>query len=175
VVDTLPVGTVPDRGMIDFHSLEAEKSIESMLAMDWERLIPGHPGAPNGRLGTKEDVRAQLPFLRDASAAVKVAACEGKCWEPAEREVKLPQYESWPGYTAGLPLLLHRYCGLWGRGTRASARATTNPTSAGFLWYSSGTVSEPLCRKGELAPFHMSDSCLLVACAGENFRVIVQT
>lgn len=117
VVDTLPVGTVPGRGMIDFHPLEVEKSIESMLAMDWERLIPGHPGQPGGRLGTKDDARAQLQFLRDASEAVKTAAREGKCWEPAEKEVKLPQYESWPGYAAGMPFVLRRYCGLWGRGT----------------------------------------------------------
>jgi glyoxylase-like metal-dependent hydrolase (beta-lactamase superfamily II) len=117
VVDVLPVGSVPGRGMIDFFPLEAEKSIESMLAMDWERLIPGHPGVPNGRLGTKDDVRAQLQFLRDASDAVKAAAREGKCWEPAEREVTLPKYESWPGYATNLPFVLRRYCGLWGRGT----------------------------------------------------------
>lgn len=117
VVDVLPVGSVPGRGMIDFHPLEAEKSIESMLAMDWERLIPGHPGAPNGRLGTKDDVRAQLQFLRDASEAVKTAAREGKCWEPAEKEVTLPQYENWAGYKNNLPFVLRRYCGLWGRGT----------------------------------------------------------
>lgn len=117
VVDVLPVGSTPGRGMIDFYPLEAEKSIESMLKLDWERLIPGHPGAPNGRLGTKDDARAQLQFLRDASETVKAAAREGKCWEPAEKEVTLPQYESWPGYKNGLPFVLRRYCGLWGRGT----------------------------------------------------------
>ncbi len=116
VVDVLPVGSVPGRGMIDFHPLEAEKSIESMLAMDWDRMIPGHPG-PGGRLGTKDDVRAQLTFLRDASDAVKIAAREGKCWDAAEKEVTLPKYESWPGYITNLPFVLRRYCGLWGRGT----------------------------------------------------------
>ena len=117
VVDVLPVGSVPGRGMIDFYPLEAEKSIESILALDWDRLIPGHPGQPDGRLGTKDDVRAQLQFLRDASEAVKAAAREGKCWEPAEKEVTLPQYENWPGYKNNLPFVLRRYCGLWGRGT----------------------------------------------------------
>jgi len=117
VVDVLPVGSVPGRGMIDFHPLEAEDSIREILDLDWERMIPGHPGAPNGRLGTKDDVRAQLQFLRDASDAVKVAAREGKCWEPAEKEVTLPKYESWPGYAGNLPFVLRRYCGLWGRGT----------------------------------------------------------
>ena len=116
VVDVLPVGTVPGRGMIDFHPLEAEDSIQKILAMEWDRMIPGHPG-PGDRLGTKQDVADQLQFLRDASEAVKVAAREGKCWEPAEKEVTLPKYEKWPGYAAGLPFVLRRYCGLWGRGT----------------------------------------------------------
>lgn len=116
VVDLLPVGSVPGRGMIDFHPLEAEESIKRILAMDWERLFPGHPG-PGGRLGTKQDAQDQLTFLQDASEAMKGPAREGKCWEPAEREVKLPKYEKWPGYENNLPLVMRRYCGLWGRGT----------------------------------------------------------
>jgi glyoxylase-like metal-dependent hydrolase (beta-lactamase superfamily II) len=115
-VDFLPVATVPGRGMIDFYPLEAEDSIKKVLKMDWERLIPGHPG-PGDRLGTKADVQDQLAFLQDASETVKVAAREGKCWDAAEKEVKLPKYEKWPGYEANLPFVLRRYCGLWGRGT----------------------------------------------------------
>jgi len=116
-VDFLPVGTLPGRGMIDFYPLEAENSIKQVMAMDWERLIPGHPGAPGGRLGTKKDAQDQLTFLQDASEAVKAEAREGKCWEPAEKEMKLPKYENWPNYQAALPFVLRRYCGLWGRGT----------------------------------------------------------
>lgn len=116
VVDLLPVGQVPGRGMIDFYPLEAEESIKQILAMDWERLIPGHPG-PGDRLGTKQDARDQLTFLQDASEAVKGPAREGKCWEPAEKEVRLPKYEQWPGYEANMPFVTRRYCGLWGRGT----------------------------------------------------------
>jgi glyoxylase-like metal-dependent hydrolase (beta-lactamase superfamily II) len=116
VVDVLPVGQVPGRGMIDFYPIEAESSIKQILAMDWERLIPGHPG-PNDRLGTKQDVQDQLTFLQDASEAVKAAAREGKCWEPAENEVKLPKYEKWPNYAANLQFVTRRYCLLWGRGT----------------------------------------------------------
>ncbi|HET9404444.1 MAG TPA: MBL fold metallo-hydrolase [Burkholderiales bacterium] len=117
VVDILPVGSVPGRGMIDFYPLEAEKSIEEILKLDWDRLIPGHPGQPGGRLGTKADAQAQLAFLRDASETVKAAAREGKCWDRVEKELKLPQYESWPGYQNNLQFVLRRYCGLWGRGT----------------------------------------------------------
>jgi len=116
VVDFIPVGQVPGRGMIDFYPLEAEQSIKRVLSMDWERMIPGHPGVGD-RLGTKQDAQDQLTFLQDASAAVKVAAREGKCWEPAEKEVKLPKYEKWPGYENNLQFVTRRYCGLWGRGT----------------------------------------------------------
>ena len=116
VVDLLPVGQIPGRGMIDFYPLEAESSIKQILAMDWEQLVPGHPGVGD-RLGTKKDVQDQLTFLQDASQAVKPLAREGKCWEPVEKEVRLPKYEKWPGYEAGLPFVLRRYCGLWGRGT----------------------------------------------------------
>ena len=116
VVDTLPVGQVPGRGMIDFHPIESEAFIKKVLAMDWERLIPGHPG-PNDRLGTRQDVQDQLTFLEDASAEMKKLAQDGKCWDTAEKEFKLTKYESWPGYANNLPFVARRYCGLWGRGT----------------------------------------------------------
>ena len=117
MVDLIPVGTLPGRGMIDFYPLEAENSIKQVLAMDWEKLIPGHPGNPGGRLGTKKDAEDQLTFLQYASEAVKAEAREGKCWEPAEKELQLPNYENWPNYKAALPFVVRRYCGLWGRGT----------------------------------------------------------
>ncbi len=116
VVDSIPVGTVPGRGMIDFHPLEAEKFIADVIAMDWATLIPGHPG-PGDRLGTKKDAEDQQQLLKDASAEMKVLAREGKCWDQAEKEFKLDKYASWPGYAAGLPFIARRYCGLWGRGT----------------------------------------------------------
>jgi glyoxylase-like metal-dependent hydrolase (beta-lactamase superfamily II) len=117
VVDLIGVGTMPGRGLIDFYPLEAEASIEKILAMNWDRLIPGHPGAPNGRLGTKKDAEDQLAILREASAEIQKLAREGKCWEPAEKELKLERYASWPGYANSMQFLGRRYCGLWGRGT----------------------------------------------------------
>jgi glyoxylase-like metal-dependent hydrolase (beta-lactamase superfamily II) len=116
VVDFLPVGQIPGRGMIDFYPLEAENAIKQVIAMDWERLIPGHPGV-DGRLGTKKDAQDQLTFLQDASEAVKGPAREGRCWDPVEKELTLPKYASWPNYQANLQFVLRRYCGLWGRGT----------------------------------------------------------
>src|SRR5204862_306960 len=49
IVDTIPVGQVPGRGFIDMFPLEAEDFIKKVIAMDWDRLIPGHPGV-GGRL-----------------------------------------------------------------------------------------------------------------------------
>ena len=116
VVDLIPVGQVPGRGMIDFYPIEAEASIQKIIAMDWERLIPGHPGA-GGRLGSKQDAKDQLAFLQDASREVQKAAREGKCWDNVEKEMKLPKYAAWGGYENNLSFVLRRYCGLWGRGT----------------------------------------------------------
>lgn len=116
IVDTIPVGQIPGRGMIDFYPLESEAFIAKVLAMDWDRLIPGHPG-PGDRLGTKKDAQDQLAFLQIASAEMKTLARDGKCWDAAEKDFKLPAYESWPGYANNLQFVARRYCGLWGRGT----------------------------------------------------------
>lgn len=116
-VDFIPVGALSGLAMIDAYPLEWEESLKKVLAMDWERLIPGHPGQPGGRLGTKKDVQAYLSFLQDASAEVQAEARAGKCWFPAEKEVMLSKYASWPGYEMARPYVVRRYCALWGRGT----------------------------------------------------------
>lgn len=116
LVDLIPVGAAPGRGLIDFYPLEAEQSIKQIMSMDWDRMIPGHPG-PGGRLGTKKDAQEQLQYLLDHSAAVKAEAQQGRCWEPVEKELRLPQYTSWPGYDANVIFVARRYCALWGRGT----------------------------------------------------------
>ena len=56
-------------------------------------------------------------MLQEASAEMKKLGQDGKCWDTAEKEFKLPAYASWPGYESGLPFIARRYCGLWGRGT----------------------------------------------------------
>src|SRR4051812_29340839 len=117
VVDTIPVGSFPGRGFIDIFPLETETFIKKVIALDWERLIPGHPGAPNDRLGTKDDARAVLTLMQEASAEMKKMGQDGKCWDTAEKEFKLPKYATLPGYEAGLGFVARRYCGLWGRGT----------------------------------------------------------
>jgi glyoxylase-like metal-dependent hydrolase (beta-lactamase superfamily II) len=116
IVDTIPVGAFPGRGFIDIYPLETEDFMKKVLTMDWERMIPGHPG-PNGRLGTKDDVKQQLQLIQDASAEMKKMGQDGKCWDTAEKEFKLEKYATLPGYANGLGFVARRYCGLWGRGT----------------------------------------------------------
>jgi glyoxylase-like metal-dependent hydrolase (beta-lactamase superfamily II) len=117
IVDTIPVGTFPGRGFIDIYPLETEAFMERVLKMDWERMIPGHPGQPGGRLGNKKDVEFQLQLMRDASEQMKTMAREGKCWDTAEKEFKLEKYATLAGYANNLQFVARRYCGLWGRGT----------------------------------------------------------
>ena len=117
LVDLVPVGAFPGLGMIDFFPLEAMDSLKKIAAMDWERMIPGHPGVPNDRLGTKKDVEDQIALQQYASDAVKEQARAGKCWNPAEAELQFDRYKDMPGYAAGRAYVVRRYCGLWGRGT----------------------------------------------------------
>jgi glyoxylase-like metal-dependent hydrolase (beta-lactamase superfamily II) len=114
-VDTVPAGQFPGRGMIDSYPLEWEDFLQKLYVMDWERLIPGHPGV-GGRLGTKKDMEQQLAFMTDLNAEVKKASDAGKCFDPAVKDVRLPQYGTLANYEQNIEWVIHRYCGYWGRG-----------------------------------------------------------
>jgi len=116
IVDTIPVASFPGRGFIDIYPLETEDFIKKVIAMDWERMIPGHPG-PGGRLGSKQDAQNVLTLMQEASAQIKKEAQEGKCWDAVEKDFKMEKYATLPGYANGLGMVARRYCGLWGRGT----------------------------------------------------------
>lgn len=117
LVDLVPVGAFPGLGMIDFHPLEAMDSYKRILAMDWARMIPGHPGNPGDRLGTRKDVEDHVALQQDVSDTVKAQARAGKCWQPAENELHFDKYKDMPNYANGRAMVVRRYCGLWGRGT----------------------------------------------------------
>lgn len=116
VVDFIPIQAVSFRNIPDNYSpVEFEESIKRVLAMDWERMIPGHPG-PGGRLGTKKDAQDHLAYLQELSAEVKKAADASKCWDTAMKEIKLPKYATWANYEQYLAGNIERYCYYWGRG-----------------------------------------------------------
>jgi hypothetical protein len=90
--------------------------MKKILAMDWDRLIPGHPGAGGRQIGNKDDVKVDLDYMLDLSAAVKKATEEGKCYAGALAEIKLPKYEKLAGYEQNLAGNIERYCDFWNRG-----------------------------------------------------------
>ena len=115
-VDFNSLGAVPSRLAInDSYPVEWEASLKKTMALDWERQIPGHPG-PGGRLGTKKDMEQQYAFMTELSAEVKKASDAGKCFDPATKEVRLPQYATLQGYEQNIEWSTHRWCGYWGRG-----------------------------------------------------------
>src|SRR5207237_6263700 len=115
-VDWIPVQGIQFRGMADTYVPDIEEGLKKVIAMDWETLIPGHPGPGGKQTGTKDNAREGLAYLQDLSAAVKQAVSEGKSYADAQKEIKLPKYESWPNYGAFLPMNIERYYDFWNRG-----------------------------------------------------------
>jgi glyoxylase-like metal-dependent hydrolase (beta-lactamase superfamily II) len=115
-VDWIPLETVPFRAMADTYLPEIEDGLKKVIAMDWNRLIPGHPGPSGRQIGTKEDARAALAYLQDLSAAVKKAVDGHKCLAEAMRDIKLPKYEKWANYDAYLPMNIERFCDFYSLG-----------------------------------------------------------
>ncbi len=109
-VDFNPIQTLPFRNMPDTtNPLAWRDSLKRLVALDWERMIPGHPYA-GGRLGTKQDMQDLIGYFDDLAAEVKKFAAEGKCTDTAMKEVKLPKYEKWGNYATFLPMNVERMC-----------------------------------------------------------------
>jgi glyoxylase-like metal-dependent hydrolase (beta-lactamase superfamily II) len=115
-VDFNSLGATPSRLAVnDSYPVEWEASLKRTLALKWERMIPGHPG-PGGRLGTRADMEQQLAFLTELSTEVKKASDTGKCFSPADKEVRLPKFGTLANYEQNIEWVVHRWCGYWGRG-----------------------------------------------------------
>ena len=111
-VDFIPIETVQFRDMPDGFLPDWFTSLDKVLALDWDRLIPGHPNA-GGRLGTKDDVRNLRAYMSDLMEATRTAAASGQCYDKAMSEIKLPKYEKWGGYAQFLPGNIERFCEYW--------------------------------------------------------------
>ena len=114
-VDFIPIESINFRNMPDGFIPDWFDSLDRVLALDWDRFIPGHPNA-GGRLGTKADVLALKEYMTDLSDAVRQATAQGKCWDRAMQEIKLPKYEKWADYDRYLPGNIERFCSYWSRG-----------------------------------------------------------
>ncbi len=115
-VDFIPIATVQFRDMPDGYLPDWFDSLDRVVALPgWDQMVPGHPYA-GGRLGTRDDVRALRQYMTDLSDAVKQAADQGKCFDQAMKEVRLPQYEKGGSYDQYFPGNVQRFCEYWGRG-----------------------------------------------------------
>jgi glyoxylase-like metal-dependent hydrolase (beta-lactamase superfamily II) len=104
-VDFVPVASVQFSNMPDSYLPDWDESLKRVLALEWDRMIPGH-----GRIGTKQDVQNLIAYMQELSAEVKKAADAGKCPDAAKAEVKLPKYAAWTNYERYLPGNIERYC-----------------------------------------------------------------
>src|SRR5260370_41823421 len=103
VVAFAPIETIQFRNIPDNASpLEYILSLKKLAALDWDRMIPGHPYA-GGRFGTKKDVRDDIAYMEDLSAEVEKPADAGKGCDTAMKEIKLPKYEKRTNDETGLP------------------------------------------------------------------------
>ena len=115
-VDWIPIQGVQFRGMADTYVPDIEEGLKKAIALDWETLIPGHPGAGGKQTGTKDNAREALAYLQDLSAAVKQEVAQGKSYDDAIKDISLPKYSAWPNYKNFLPMNIERYYDFWNRG-----------------------------------------------------------
>jgi hypothetical protein len=114
-VDFIPIQTLQWRNMPDSYLPDWDDSLRRVLALDWDRMIPGHPYA-GGRLGTKQDVQDILAYMQELSAEVKQVAERGQGPEGAMRDVKMEKYATWGDYQNYLAGNIERYCTYWTKG-----------------------------------------------------------
>jgi len=115
-VDWIPIQGVQFREMADTYIPDIEDGLKKVIALDWETLIPGHPGPGGKQTGTKDNARDQLAYLQDLSAAVKQEVAQGKSYDDAVKDISLPKYSAWPNYKNFLPMNIERYYDFWNRG-----------------------------------------------------------
>ncbi len=115
-VDWVPIQGVQFRGMADTAVPDIEAGLQRLIALDWETLIPGHPGPGGKQTGTKDNAREELAYLQDLSAAVKSEVDAGHSYDEAMKNISLPKYQAWPSYKAFLPMNIERYYDYWNRG-----------------------------------------------------------
>lgn len=64
-----------------------EKTLEGLLALDFEAVVPGH-----GEVMTRAQAQAQVDYLHALEQAVRESRARGRTEEQAVAEVALPQY-----------------------------------------------------------------------------------
>ncbi len=63
-VDWIPIDGIQFRGMADTYLPETEDGLKKVIAMDWDKLIPGHPGPGGKQIGNKDTRKISSPICR---------------------------------------------------------------------------------------------------------------
>jgi glyoxylase-like metal-dependent hydrolase (beta-lactamase superfamily II) len=114
-VDFIPIQTVQFRDLPDGYLPDWFESLDRVLSLDWESMVPGHPYA-GGRLGTKGGpARPQAIHARSLGG-------DAQCRRPGSllrrRHARGPatQVRAMGSYKEHFPMNVQRFCEYWGRG-----------------------------------------------------------
>lgn len=93
----------------DFNLREWERSLHDVLALNFTKAVFSHNEYKNYlAAGNRDDVQAQLDYLRDLRQAFYQALKEGTNPMLIPSTLKLPKYENWVGYKEWLPMNVWR-------------------------------------------------------------------
>ena len=171
-VDWIPIQGVQFREMADTYIPDIEDGLKKVIALDWETLIPGHPGPGGKQTGTKDNARDQLAYLQDLSAAVKQEVAQGKSYDDAVKDISLPKYSAWPNYKNFLPMNIERYYDFWNRGQFELAIRIdhdVDETARPRLHFGERVVTEPLASLFGLDPGEADHLAPFLGLVGEKF------
>lgn len=114
-VDWIPAGSLPPPAAFgDFYPVEFQAGLRQVLAMDWDRMITGHPG-PGGRLGTRTDVSNLAAYFDDLHTETKALAAADKCTPDGFQTATLGSKHPWATQPA-MAATQARYCLYWTQG-----------------------------------------------------------
>jgi len=92
----------------DFNLREWERSLQEILALDFDRAVYSHNYGENRLVGRKQDVEEELQFMRDLREATMELLMQGLSIEEVAVTLRLPQYEHWAKYDEWLSLNVYR-------------------------------------------------------------------
>jgi glyoxylase-like metal-dependent hydrolase (beta-lactamase superfamily II) len=107
-VDWVPVGGALNPAGFggDTYLPEWREGLTRLMAMDWDRMIPGH----GARLGNKADVQLLIDYMTDADAQAKGLAEAGRCNADGRAAVAIPAKYQGYAQPAQWSAALDRYC-----------------------------------------------------------------
>ena len=95
--------------MPDFNLSEWERSLDEILALDFDKALFSHNELPSPLLGgNKKHIAAQLKYIQDLKAGFWAELKKGTNPMLIPKQLKLPEYENWVGYDDWLEMNIWR-------------------------------------------------------------------